>query len=311
MNTITVQCSNCDISIDEDNAKLYQTKLKDKLKFALPDKILFCKNCQMGTAIPFVKESDLKSYYDNVSSHWGDLSSLKGPKDFLSHYSLSQSKLDYFLRFSKSSLEGKVLIDIGGGNGALGFALLSKKIHLKEYILFDLDKLVLKKAKEMWPKDAIFPIKTISDIEELRENQKFDVLFFSHVLEHVYTPQNLIKSLFQYLKTGGYIFLEVPNSDYRFKGELFPHLVFFTPKTFEVILKNLNFTLINCSIVGENIKKSIFNVDSKSKQKVETLLNRFSRKVPLSLSTHLIKTLYKSDRTSNDGPWIRCLGVKK
>lgn len=70
--------------------------------------------------------------------------------------------------------------------------------------------------------------------------QSFDVITGLHVMEHVYNPQEVIGKIWQWLKPGGVLYLQIPNIDgleahllrsYWFGLELPRHLHHFSPKT--------------------------------------------------------------------------------
>jgi SAM-dependent methyltransferase len=55
----------------------------------------------------------------------------------------------------------------------------------------------------------------LGDSASLPEHS-FDAITFNHVLEHVERPQRLLDTSRRYLKTGGVVFIEVPNCDSYF-----------------------------------------------------------------------------------------------
>ncbi len=56
-------------------------------------------------------------------------------------------------------------------------------------------------------------IEDVATIQDDRWHDEFDHITLAHVLEHVPDPQALLRRLFDWLKPGGTLFVEVPNAD--------------------------------------------------------------------------------------------------
>ena len=104
---------------------------------------------------------------------------------------------------------GKVL-DVGCGVGNV-LRLIHHGDSTCELYGADIDETCLKNTKEsVGLKEAIH----ISDVEDLFQQNRestFDVVIFSHVLEHVSRPSDTVKGLVNLLKPGGVLILAVPN----------------------------------------------------------------------------------------------------
>lgn len=59
---------------------------------------------------------------------------------------------------------------------------------------------------------------------------EFDLIVLSHVLEHIAEPRPFLGLVRSRLAVGGYLFIEVPNQDYRHKSHLGTHLLSFSPE---------------------------------------------------------------------------------
>ena len=85
-------------------------------------------------------------------------------------------------------------------------------------------------------------------IESFNTDDKFDIIWASHVLEHTKDPKSIVNSLKKILKTNGFIFIEVPNctneSVHRKDSKYKYHLHHFTPD----LLKELasEYRIIKC-----------------------------------------------------------------
>jgi 2-polyprenyl-3-methyl-5-hydroxy-6-metoxy-1,4-benzoquinol methylase len=157
------------------------------------------------------------------------------------------------LAIADISLKGKSVLDIGCGTGLLGKALKEKgnrvvgvNISEKEIKIAsqNLDKCILFDVTSEKP----FPIK-----------EKFDVLLFADIIEHVQHPDKVLFKFLPLLKKQGLVIISVPNIacynvrlklllgffDYSDFGVLDrTHLRFFTKKSFFKTLKNLNLEIV-------------------------------------------------------------------
>lgn len=79
----------------------------------------------------------------------------------------------------------------------------------------------------------------------------FDIVHFSHLIEHVPSPSNLLKEVNRILKPGGYAIITTPNFDGLFakiykdkwRSAIAQHLYLFTKKTLSQLIVNNGFTI--------------------------------------------------------------------
>lgn len=77
----------------------------------------------------------------------------------------------------------------------------------------------------------------------------FDVIHLSHVIEHINDPKVFLKDVYKMLKPGGFIYCTTPNVDGlqakwfkgRWRSAIADHLVLFSVKTLNRILKDVGF----------------------------------------------------------------------
>lgn len=143
----------------------------------------------------------------------------------------------------KPSAVGGKLLDFGFGDGEfLRFA--SKIGWMVEGIDFDPE--VVRRAKMCG-----LNVRCCTTAAELNADQdKYDVITLSHVIEHMHDPCGLLTQLYRLLKPGGYLWLETPNlGSYgakRFGGnwrglEIPRHLVIFNLHSLQLALCRAGF----------------------------------------------------------------------
>ena len=101
-----------------------------------------------------------------------------------------------------------------------------------------------------WRECAKLGVLTYRSLDELPRNAKFDVILSLEVIEHVRTPLPTFRELQSRLLPGGWLYVATPNAASlraRVHGprwkELgkFGHLLFYTPNTLELALKQSGF----------------------------------------------------------------------
>jgi SAM-dependent methyltransferase len=81
-------------------------------------------------------------------------------------------------------------------------------------------------------------------------DKSFDIVFASHLIEHLNDPHLFLNKVYRVLKTGGYFYITTPNiSSFqaclfrsRWRSAIFDHLYLFSFKTLTAMLKKSGFT---------------------------------------------------------------------
>lgn len=137
------------------------------------------------------------------------------------------------------------LLDVGCGNGR--FLMLAQEIGWNAEGI-DLDSKAVETARQRGLAVCQGGIEILSE-----EQEKYDVITLSHVIEHVPDPLNLLRSIYRLLKPGGSLWLETPNlaslGHQRFREnwrDLDPprHLVLFTSDSLHQALGKVGFEII-------------------------------------------------------------------
>ena len=98
------------------------------------------------------------------------------------------------------------VLDVGCGNGAITFAVASLGC---EVVGVDVSESSIEHARESNRfVNARFEV-VLGDEFDL--NDCYDLIICSEVLEHLYRPQRLLKTMVRHLKNDGFLFITVPN----------------------------------------------------------------------------------------------------
>jgi SAM-dependent methyltransferase len=93
-----------------------------------------------------------------------------------------------------------------------------------------------------------------SDLDEV--NESFDIIVLSHILEHITDPVKFLGKIFCLLnKSGGCVFVEVPNMDYMFKNRNEPHVIFYSPESLSSVLTRPGIQVVRVETCGHTIWK--------------------------------------------------------
>lgn len=171
-----------------------------------------CKSIYAGKRIkePFIHLA-YNSYYTHKNSNKRNNSLINSLKNLFRNFHISNkfstvlNKVFFycypFYRIIEFKKKGTVL-DVGCGTGEL---ILKLKNHGLETLGLEIDP----KACETAIKNNLDIINgSFEDLEKV--NKEFDFVISSHVIEHVYNPDNFFKTIFLKTKKGGKIFLTLP-----------------------------------------------------------------------------------------------------
>lgn len=151
------------------------------------------------------------------------------------------------------------ILDIGGGQ----YAMLCKKLWDDDATLID----ITDKNFSYMNQNGVKTIKTNLVNDNLNFTEKFDVIFFSEVIEHIPIPGHIIlEKLRNILRPGGYIICTTPNlfrlrniiflalgknifDFFRYSDESMGHILEYSKEHLEWQFKKAGFNEINCEIL--------------------------------------------------------------
>lgn len=112
-------------------------------------------------------------------------------------------------------------------------------------------------------------------IEESDICGTFDIIYMSHVFEHLYYPDVFLENIKKKFNPGGVLFISVPNCDnakiLKLSINNQPHLFHFTKTGLEILFKEHGFQILLLETFKERVKVS--KVDKIGKQLINILLN--------------------------------------
>jgi len=183
-------------------------------------------------------QADLDAFYSS-GSYWHQN---QGGPELHAHQAVqARVRLDFVRAFCRSDGSLRIL-DVGAGNALIAdeLARISRATHFR-YVGIEPDRSVREAAANRL-RDARIEASFAQDLAEAGEG--FDVIFLNHVLEHVEDPVGFLRRLSGRLNHDGILYVEVPNQDFRFKSDVFPHVQFFSPKSLRKVAE-----CVNCEVM--------------------------------------------------------------
>lgn len=152
---------------------------------------------------------------------------------------------------------GLKILDVGCGYGQNGAAMMKKN-----NIVFgvDLSPLAIEKAKKRLTCAVVADFSRPETIPEEIKGEKFDMVVFSDILEHVYNPLSLIRNARPLMKENAILLVSVPNIanwlnrlqlllgswEYTVSGIMDrTHIRFFTLKSIKRLIQTAGFDVTN------------------------------------------------------------------
>ena len=172
-------------------------------------------------------ETSINSEYTDVDSQWK-----------------RRNWVSQFL-YTKQYITGKTLLEIGVGAGQSilwfeeeGFDVSGIEPDGRNVSMINK---VLKRGKV-----------AETSVEGFSSDKVFDVIWMSHVLEHLIEPVRFLKKIRSNLKKNGIFFIEVPNCEYepmlQSSIEKNPHLYHFTKKALTKMVEEIGYKIVSCGI---------------------------------------------------------------
>lgn len=164
---------------------------------------LVCDNCGGGILTPTPTKKELASLYSD-KSYYKALAENKKSKLINALLNLKVNKLPY--EWVLSRIKGKSVLDVGPGNGEFLLALKNGGYKVQGV---DISRVAAAATNERIGKDVV----KVGEFPKVKFREKFDIISFWHVLEHVDSPVAYLKKAASLLSKNGVVVGEVPNFD--------------------------------------------------------------------------------------------------
>ena len=206
-----------------------------------------CKNCNLyisGNTKQEVIETVSELYKGDYWNERNSETSINSEYTDTDSQGKRRNWVSQFL-YTKQYITGKTLLEIGVGAGQSilwfeeeGFDVSGIEPDGRNVSMINK---VLKRGKV-----------AKTSVEEFSSDKVFDVIWMSHVLEHLIEPVNFLKKIRNNLKKNGVFFIEVPNCEYepmlQSSIEKNPHLYHFTKKALTKMVERTGYKIISCDI---------------------------------------------------------------
>jgi len=233
----TRKCAVCD---PDESYIIHQEQFREIIGIDRPSythNVRICKNCGFVYVSPVVGDDELRDYYTYMSlyecaTHNGSVQQER----IYRYHSLFDFIHDYI---KKNQLELSYVLDIGCSTGYL-LSLFKKN----GYNVLGVDP--SPKCKEIALKKYGINLKTGAFDNITLQNEKYDVVILSHVLEHIVDLSGFVLKMRSILSTEGIVYIEVPdvhNINVPFGYFFFEHINYFSIASLTNLMTKFKFTL--------------------------------------------------------------------
>jgi SAM-dependent methyltransferase len=156
------------------------------------------------------------------------------------------------------NVQPKALLDVGSGEGALVADAQARGLHATG---MDIAEAAARRARARHP-DCTFVVNAIEDRPWPFDPEAFDIVASFEVIEHLVRPADLIKGVYEVLRSGGYLALTTPyhgvaknvaiaaygyENHYRVEGG---HIRFFTDPGLIKLIESNGFSVREFAHIG-------------------------------------------------------------
>lgn len=231
--------------------------LSHKGRYGLYVSVVICQDCGLVQNSPRMNKEGYHRFYNEEYRKLGCARETPTETFFSQQYGNAQRVYDYLInsgRLAKNPSDYKVL-EIGSGAGGLVKFFQDKGFSTKgldlgvEYLEYGRNKHGVALA--------------IGTIHDLPVHEKYDVIIYRHVLEHVLDLNAELKAIGEHLTDSGVIYIQVPGIRYVYKSYNFlwylqiAHVYHFTLRTLANLFQRNGFRLI----AGTELIEAIFVKD--------------------------------------------------
>jgi len=271
--------SNCRIC----GAKASFIKQVEGYKKGMNYNISYCHSCDNSFSDCYPQDSDIYNLiyksssfidgYKRYDTYRQNVLANSSPFSYLSEVEDMYWAIKKTMELSYLNKTDKIL-EVGCGMGYLTYSLYKEGFNIKGC---DISEVAIEKAKQTYSsieKDRYF----VGDIFEmsLNNNEFYDTIILTEVIEHIFEPLVFIKALLKLLKPNGHIIITTPNkSSYNkniiWTSDLPPiHYSFLSENSFKKIASLTDSNAVFIDFTDYNNKNHNFVDSSKVKDGIST-----------------------------------------
>lgn len=217
-------------------------KLAERDRFGLRADVVICKKCGLVMTNPKMINSSYKDFYENF---YRDIYSKGEIKNYFKmQVTRGKHILKYICNKLDTNFKNKSVLEVGCGAGGI---LKTFKNNDNRIVGIDLGEEYVNYGKQEGLDLFVANIE-----EENISKNKYDLIIFSHVLEHLSDPIKELEKASRLLNENGIIYVEVPGikgmwrkADFDFLDYLQnAHIWHFTNRTLKNIFKSTNLEVL-------------------------------------------------------------------
>ncbi len=279
------------------SVRLYRAQLAGSQTVFGGLSIWICEQCQMQFAWPVPSSDDLETYY-RATYRAADAVHRLTPT--LRQLSISRARAQLDFIFQSIDMKPKTRwLDIGSGYGFLLDEARRHRFTMLDAVEVDADSIARLKQQSY----TIY-----NNVSDIPSQTRYDVISFSHLLEHLSDPIAFLDPIRNLLDKDGLVFCEVPNTtNLDAMPNDAPHLLFFMPDTLADVFERSSYTIVNVQRSQTPINKT---------NQLQSILNHLRLRImPRLVSTlprSLDRIIYREYYEQNDdGQVIRLVAKPK
>jgi len=204
-----------------------------------------CTTCGASHVEPFPSPEEALGWY-RIDDYYKNEDKNVGYRDYFEQKEGLQKTFLFRNKFlyRKVGLDGKDILEIGSGPGFYPPTL--DRFHPRAYLGLDLNPQAVAELTKRYPG-------RVGSIGDLKNGEKFDVIVFFDVLEHILDPNEFLNSVKKHLKNNGSVFFTTPStsswlaavSGRRWVSYIVPqHVILYNRKSLVWLLKKHGFSAV-------------------------------------------------------------------
>ncbi len=214
---------------------------------------VLCQDCQTLFANPRPNSEMLHNFYTRSASANFWINDFFKPVEESRREKIFKPRAEYIAKFIGNNKKITVC-DIGAGFG-LFLEELRKILPYNDYFAIEPSAAMADICKNKKINTEVKSLEQINNMEE-----RFDIISAFELLEHVFSPRMFLEKIYCLLKPNGYLVLTTLNNkgfDIMLLGHksksIYPphHINFFNPYSIQILLKALNFEIVEVSTPGK------------------------------------------------------------